>query len=58
MADTVEVDVAEFEVPTSEMNAEPVETVAVCREFIEDLRRKEFGLGVDLDAEASSLVQV
>ena len=28
------------------------------RDFIENLRRKEFGLGVDFDPEVSNLLQV
>lgn len=36
----------------------PVEIVTDCREFVENLRRNEFGLGVDLNSEASGLLKV
>nr|CDS32246.1 ATP binding region ATPase [Hymenolepis microstoma] len=35
----------------------PVEAVTDCQKFIENLRRNEFGLGVDLNSEASDLLK-
>lgn len=34
------------------------DNVENCREFVENLRRKEFGLGVVLNSEASGLLEV
>nr|CDS17856.1 ATP binding region ATPase [Echinococcus granulosus] len=49
-------DVIEFETSSMEGSATGEEKTE-CREFIENLRRTEFGLGIDLDAQASSLLR-
>lgn len=47
----------EFEPPSQKSSANDEEKTD-CREFVENLRRTEFGLGIDLDPKASSLLRV
>ncbi|KAL5110447.1 Protein NO VEIN [Taenia crassiceps] len=49
-------DTAEFK-PLSVESSATDEEKTDCREFIENLRRTEFGLGIDLDPKASSLIR-
>lgn len=44
--------------PSASMKSAAAEEMTDQKEFIENLRRKEFGLGVAFDPEASSLLRV